>query len=184
MHDISEIAELQQKLDGLTPPPDIETSEDVIIRVNQLSIAMNTLTSTIDSLTNTIDLLTPAIGEIYITASNENPSVKFGGVWEQIKDVFLLAAGDTYTAGSIGGAAVHFLTVNEMPSHTHAMTRPQWNRNETSGSETNVASYGVTNKTDTNFYENTTGNIHETGGGSAHNNMPPYLTVYVWKRVA
>jgi hypothetical protein len=22
------------------------------------------------------------------------------------------------------------------------------------------------------------------GGGAAHNNMPPYLTVYIWKRVA
>lgn len=73
IHDISDINGLQRKLDELTPPPEIETSEYVIIRVNQLSTTVNDLNNTInilnssinqlnneiDGLNNTIDMLTP-----------------------------------------------------------------------------------------------------------------------------
>ena len=179
IHEMSEIDGLQERLDAVVPPPDmdIENSEDIIIRVNQLTQMINNLNSTIDA-------LIPAVGEIYISTSNENPSLRFGGTWKQIKDAFLLAAGDAYSLGSIGGEVIHTLTIDEMPSHTHALTRPQWVRTETSGVESNVAAYGVTNKTDTNFYEGTTGNIYETGGGQPHNNMPPYIVVSVWERIA
>lgn len=173
LHQISEINGLQTKLDGLTPPTDIETSEDVIIRVNQLSIAMN-------ELTNTINALTPSVGEIYITTVNENPSVKFGGIWEQIKDVFLLSAGDEYVAGSTGGESKHTLTVDEMPAHGHEFNRHQLWRDETVPVSGLSDGYGVSNKT-LDIYRDSTTSI---GGGVAHNNMPPYLTVYVWKRVA
>lgn len=43
----------------------------------------------------------------------------FGGTWEQIKDTFILAAGDTYKAGTTGGEATHILTTDEMPAHNH-----------------------------------------------------------------
>ena len=43
----------------------------------------------------------------------------YNGTWEQIKDAFLLAAGDDYIAGSTGGEATHTLTVDEMPKHSH-----------------------------------------------------------------
>lgn len=179
IHDMSDINGLQQRIDELTPPPDIETSEDVIIRVNQLSIAMNNMNDVINNLNASIDSLIPSIGEIYITISNENPSLKFGGTWEQIKDTFLLASGDVYNAGSIGGEAMHTLTIEEMPTHTHTYKRHTLNREDTSP-ETGEDAYGVSNKTlDTR--EGTTG---LTGGNQAHNNMPPYLAVYVWKRVA
>lgn len=137
-----------------------------------------------NDLINTVNMLTPSIGEIYLTISDENPSVKFGGTWEQIKDVFLLSAGDNYVAGSIGGESEHVLTVDEMPSHTHELNRPQWSRYEQTGTDSGVEAYGVTNKTDTNIYNNTTGSIINTGGNQAHNNMPPYLVVYAWKRIA
>ena len=173
IHEISEVHDLQRRLDELTPPTDIETSDDVIIRVNQLSLAIN-------DLTNTIGLLTPSIGEVYITTSNENPSVKFGGIWEQIKDVFLLAAGDEYIAGSIGGESEHVLTVDEIPSHSHIFNRHQLWRTEDVPEAGTSDGYGASNKT-LAVYSDNTGSI---GGGQAHNNMPPYLTVYVWKRVA
>lgn len=177
VHEINEINGLQQRFDDLSFLPDIETSDDVLVKVVQLSNSVSTLTDMVNK-------LMPAIGEIYITLSDENPSLKFGGTWEQIKDTFLLASGDVYATGSIGGEAMHTLTIDEMPAHTHALTRPQWSRTEPNGTETDVAAYGVTNKTDTNMFEGTTGNIYETGGGQPHNNMPPYLAVYVWKRVA
>lgn len=73
----------------------------------------------------TIDKIYP-IGSIYISANNINPTFVFGGVWEQIKDVFLLSDGDVYVSGDKGGNATHThstnghtLTIAEMPSHTH-----------------------------------------------------------------
>ena len=61
------------------------------------------------------------IGSIYLTvAGNTSPASLFGGTWERIKDCFLLAAGDTYQAGVTGGESSHILSVNEMPSHSHA----------------------------------------------------------------
>ena len=59
------------------------------------------------------------VGSIYMSVNDTNPHDLFGGTWEQIKDRFLLAAGDTYAAGRTGGEAQHKLTVDEMPSHNH-----------------------------------------------------------------
>lgn len=172
IHEISDVNGLQRKIDELTHPTDIETSEDVIIKINQLSL-------TINDLTNTINSLIPSIGEIYITTSDENPSVKFGGTWEQIKDTFLLASGDVYSVGSTGGEATHTLTIEEMPSHTHDYKRHAFDRND-SDPMTGEDIYGANNKT----LDAHMGISESTGGGQAHNNMPPYLAVFVWKRVA
>ena len=186
MHEISDINGLQRRLDELTPPPDIETSDDVIIKINQLSLAMNDMTITINDMTNTINnlsytvnLLTPDVGEIYMTTSSENPNVKFGGTWEQIKDVFLLSAGDKYVAGLIGGEEEHVLTIDEMPSHSHTFNRHQLWRTEDVPEAGTSDGYGASNKTLSVYADNTS----MTGGSQAHNNMPPYLVVYVWKRV-
>ena len=180
IHEISDISGLQRKLDELTPPADIETSDDVILKINQLSFAFNDMTNTINDLTNKVNLLVPSIGEIYITISNEDPSLKFGGVWEQIKDTFLLASGDTYAAGSVGGEAAHTLTIEEIPAHTHDFNRHQLWRTEEVPTAGTSDGYGVSNKTLEVYRDTTT----STGGNIAHNNMPPYLAVYVWKRVA
>lgn len=125
------------------------------------------------------DLIYP-IGAIYLSVSATNPAILFGGKWEQIKDRFLLAAGDTYRAGSTGGEATHKLTINEMPAHKH------WTQDIAPGL---YAGWG--NKSQdgwiTQAVSQTNGGNWETantGGGQAHNNMPPYLTVYMWKRVA
>ena len=119
------------------------------------------------------------VGAVYISTSDINPTELFGfGTWEQIEDAFLLCAGKTYQAGSTGGEAEHNLTVDEIPSHTHSFLRHMLNRDD-EGTDTGESGYGVTNKT-INIYETETGSV---GGGQAHNNMPPYLTVYAWKRV-
>ena len=62
------------------------------------------------------------IGSIYMSVNNVNPSTIFGGTWEQIKDKFLLACGDTYNNGATGGEATHTLNVNEIPTHNHTYT--------------------------------------------------------------
>lgn len=117
------------------------------------------------------------VGSIYMSVSGTNPSVLFGGTWEQIKDTFLLSAGDEYEAGSIGGEKEHVLTLTEMPNHRHGVA----NYNE-NGAELTDRSPVLLGQTRTGW-EGSAFTSYE-GGGKAHNNMPPYLTVYMWKRTS
>lgn len=111
---------------------------------------------------------------MYLSASATDPATLFGGTWERIQDRFLLCAGTTYAAGSTGGEAEHALTVSEMPSHSHTDTyNPASNGTfERAGGAT--VALAATKQTYTGY----------SGGGAAHNNMPPYLAVYAWQRVA
>ena len=128
--------------------------------------------------TNTVlDMVYP-VGSIYMSVTAVDPSTLFGGTWEQIKDRFLLAAGITYTGGATGGEATHKLTVSEMPDHGHSVA-------VAGGTD----SYGMTRTAISGFASKTAGwtdssTVIHTGGGAAHNNMPPYLVVYIWKRTA
>ena len=124
------------------------------------------------------DLIYP-IGAIYLSVSATNPAILFGGKWEQIKDRFLLAAGDIYAIGTTGGEATHKLTIEEMPSHKHQIktNNDDWNNSPNGGN------YGTTHDGANSWY-NTNWYTENSGGNAAHNNMPPYLTVYMWKRVA
>ena len=121
------------------------------------------------------------VGSIYLSVSDANPTTIFGGTWVQIKDTFLLACGDTYTAGDTGGEATHTLTVNEMPSHNHAPLTSDYRFTEQKASSGSTDPSSSGSGTWLGGTESTTGN---TGGGQAHNNMPPYLAVYMWKRTA
>lgn len=125
------------------------------------------------------------VGSIYQTTSSTfNPQTAWGGTWERIKDRFLLAAGDTYTGGSTGGEATHKLTVQELPSHQHVMIV----NNEGSSSSWVPQFDGYVIKTDcvTQSKKNYQAKLAQNGAGldQAHNNMPPYIAVYVWKRTA
>lgn len=119
------------------------------------------------------------IGSIYISESEANPGELFGGTWERIKDRFLLSAGDTYKAGSIGGEEEHILTVDEMPTHNHELVRPAWYSYEW---QTGGQIYMEQSTTSLTVLDDT--HIQFAGGSQPHNNMPPYTTVYVWKRIS
>lgn len=144
-----------------------------------------------------IDLIYP-VGAIYMSVNNVNPGAVLGGTWVQIKDAFLLACGDTYANAATGGEATHVLTENEMPSHAHyptgstAAERDTWRAaliKDISGRSGKLAMasgsdrYGVASNA---AWEDVglAGETGSTGGGQAHNNMPPYLAVYMWKRTA
>ena len=127
------------------------------------------------------------VGAVYISVNSTDPGELFGGTWEQIKDVFLLAAGNTYTAGSTGGEANHTLTEDEMPSHAHDTSNAlALGENIAAGGGTG-AQYPWVYTSDTNIKidgQRVVTKVNSTGGSQAHNNMPPYLTVYMWKRVS
>lgn len=121
------------------------------------------------------DALKPyPVGAIYMSLNSVSPAELFGGTWERLKDRFLLGAGDSYALGATGGEAYHTLTVDEMPSHSHEVPH---------------AALAVADQAFTWGNENLrgAGNSHwtkEMGSNLPHNNMPPYLAVYMWKRIA
>ena len=132
-----------------------------------------------------LNLIYP-VGSIYMSVSSTSPATFLGGTWEQIKDRFLLASGSSYAAGATGGAATHTLTQSEMPAHNHDHYHCIFN----GATHTEGYKYGM-------GYQNNQGAvmagykdnqadyyIGNTGGNQPHNNMPPYLAVYVWKRTA
>ena len=148
------------------------------------------------------DLVYP-VGKIIYTSKADNPATYLGGgTWEQIKDTFLLAAGDTYAAGTTGGEASHALTKAELPDHIHhaysysngqndwslltvkraGVSRVQISTSSSSGRYAVVTDAGkgasyiewpYTTKVDEPELQ-----------GLSHNNMPPYKVVYIWERTA
>ena len=133
------------------------------------------------AINNFIDTIYP-LGSIYITTSNTAPGSLFPGTyWLPIYDRFLLGGGSVYKAGSTGGEATHTLTLGEMPTHTH----PMYSSNS-GGDSTwtpDEGSYHIDSvTTDEKTYWARLG-MDSAGSGMAHNNMPPYLAVYIWKRV-
>lgn len=153
-----------------------------------------------------IDLIYP-VGSPYISFNNTNPSTLFGGTWEQIKDCFLLAAGDTYTAGSTGGSADAVVVSH---NHTQAAHSHYPNKGSNYGfatyelgsgigrvkvstsSGTRYAWVGASGASSADasginwsaYTDSKTPAINSTGEDGTGKNMPPYLTVYMWKRTA
>ena len=127
------------------------------------------------------------IGDIYLTLRDENPSNRWGGTtWERIKDRFLLAAGDSYATGGTGGEASHTLTVSEMPSHRHGSSSYQVGYPSSYTGSDNYVTFVNNGTTSSNAGGSGDGTVKTSyvGGSAAHNNMPPYLTVHMWKRVS
>lgn len=122
------------------------------------------------------------VGSVYISASATSPASFMGGTWEQLKDRFLVGAGSTYANGATGGEATHTLTVNEMPSHGH----------EIAFDDSESSPIGKASGTANGVYPSGgwvsgrawTLNAKSSGGSQPHNNMPPYLAVNMWKRIA
>ena len=120
------------------------------------------------------------VGSIYMSVNSTNPSNYFGGTWEQIKDRFLLACGSAYSNGSIGGSATH--------KHISPLT---WLNQGNSNWVGTTNKYGFTEVTDRDFYgASVVKTVYDnsieklTYNTSTENSIPPYLAVYVWKRVA
>ena len=179
------------------------------IDLSYLEDGISTNTESINSLTNNLINLIYPVGSIYMSVNNVSPASFLGGTWEAIKDRFLLAAGSSYSAGSTGGAATVILTENEIPSHTHSrgtmnivgsFNHPTWAATDmSSGSVSGAFTHGngvtfqytgmtdnkrVSAKFSFDASKAWTGETSSIGGDAAHNNMPPYLTVYIWKRIS
>ena len=118
-----------------------------------------------------LDYIYP-VGSIYMSYSHNNPATMFGGTWVRIENAFLWGCDDSGTIGQTGGENTHTLTVNELPAHSHGSVYS----GNVSGTKTHawLASGGTSMAYGT----------VATGGGQAHNNMPPYIQVSMWRRTA
>lgn len=138
------------------------------------------------------------IGSLYLSTNSASPASFIGGTWERVKDRFLLAAGDSYSAGSTGGAKTHTHAVDGIWADMYLQSDSSSQRDkgflvmkskDHSGTWTSMsfaiqdngtltrASYGE-HELDVQYGTSISGTL-----GSA-SSLPPYLTVYVWKRVA
>lgn len=170
---------------------------NIVKKISRTDSTVADLSDAISAIPDTvIDMVYP-IGSVYMSVGNTNPEVLFGGTWEQIEDTFLLSAGSTYTAGDTGGEATHTLSTGEMPAHTHGskslsgtLSAYTWSTGSSSGIVTketpyqNMDMYGGSNIGHNYYTINATHEHNSVGSGTAHNNMPPYLVVYMWKRIA
>lgn len=124
-----------------------------------------------------IDKIYP-IGSIYLSVSEVDPAILFGGVWESFSTGRTLVGVDTSqtefnTVQKTGGEKKHTLTIDEIPSHRHAYGDYY---GIAGGTKFNVVAYNNV----TSYPE---GGTVATGGDKAHNNLQPYITCYMWKRV-
>ena len=128
------------------------------------------------------------VGSIYMSVNAADPGTLIGGTWERIKDRFLLSAGDTYAAGSTGGSAKATL-----PSHTHKVGGGDydlWGAKKGKGSTEpgnqisgDAKYYAAATGGSTDNYK-WLGSVDSKGVSDVSQaNMPPYLAVYVWKRI-
>lgn len=132
------------------------------------------------------------VGAVYISTNATDPGMLFGGTWARIKDSFLLAAGDVYAAGATGGSASNDLHnepvhagVGFVDGSTIGFDAPDDDTFEEGGVQLNYSFMPSHTAT-------ATGMLIRYGSAltrgvklfGALNNLPPYLTVYIWQRTA
>ena len=190
-----DVTQLKQDVRNLQTSVNENTSD-----ISSLTTKVDNNTSDISSLTTKVDNNTSQItslhrmiavywktlypiGSIYISTNrNFNPNTSWGGTWVKTAEGrCLIGANDTYLLGSTGGEAEHTLTSDEMPRHSHGI----YGADSRSGSITlDKPTFSYLDTGQKTTYTSGILGTELTGGGSAHNNMQPYLAVYMWERTA
>ena len=174
----------QSKIEELTAnhDQDVDQVKKDLATTAATANSANSLATTLNS---TRLNKTYPVGSIYISYSNTNPASLFGGTWESYGTGRTLVGVDTSqtefnTIGKTGGEKTHKLTIAEMPYHTHDFNRPKfW------GSEIELTQSGsIYGQTNTVLPNAVSGRVNGEGGGQDHNNLQPYITVYMWRRVS
>lgn len=148
------------------------------------------------------------VGSIYLTLSPTNPSQYFVGTWLPFAKGRTLVGVDSDSfipnpaweewiadpnpedprepprslpglyngSGKIGGEETHTLTIDEMPAHAHGRRTSAGGRGSADNDSSGSRGY--------KWHDSGNSQTESTGGGQPHNNMPPYITCYMWLRIA
>lgn len=126
------------------------------------------------------------VGAVYLSIYSTNPSTYFGGTWQQFgQGRMLVGVGTgtdvngqsrTFSSQITGGEYTHALTIDEMPAHNHSFDTG--GVSVASGSKYNRV-YNASSYSANHTYQST-----PRGGGQAHNNLPPFIAVYMWVRTS
>ena len=152
-----------------------------------------------------LDMVYP-VGSIYLSTNATNPTVLFGGTWKAYaQGRVLIGAGTgtdsrsekkTFAAGDTGGEYNHQLTVGELATHSHSASSSSTGAHSHGAAGNRgwdgTSKFGFSDQTNTSATLNTNSSgshshtitVKNTGSNAAHNNMQPYLTVYIWQRTA
>ena len=153
------------------------------VKTNAVSIVSVSETSQDSDLIKQLKLAMNPVGTILTTTNSANPTTYIGGTWERYGQGRALVGvdenDDDFSAiGKTGGEKKHTLTIEEMPSHAHSM-----GRTANSGSSDYSGQKVMGAPFNSSFYQ-TSAATNPTGGDKAHNNLQPYVAVYIWKRTA
>lgn len=126
-------------------------------------------------LTNAPDLSTP-----------EKVAAIYGyGTWERYGiDRVTVGAGGDYAAGSVGGEAKHALTVAELPKDIGKFDAISWANNNSLTRGAFTVEQRHLDRTMPSGTDAGDALFTLSGGGAAHNNMPPYIGTYKYRRIA
>lgn len=152
---------------------DGETVENKISNLDKVAITKEQV----------LDMFFP-VGSIYTSVNKTDPGTTMGGTWVEFAKGRTLVGVDTSqiefdTVEKTGGDKKHTLTVDEIPSHKHPWKGySAGNLYTGSGSGVDYALFG----SDV-WSRDANKGIQDAGGGQPHNNLQPYITVYIWKRI-
>ncbi len=154
------------------------------------------------------------VGYVFTSVDPTSPQTMFGGTWVRIGQGRVLVGQDPTqtefdTVGETGGEKTHALSTGEMPNHSHTINHNHaafdtgtggnhthvLTRKTAAGTSTGVVRGGATASADgttaadgghthTANVPAYSGDSGAVGSGTAHNNLQPYLVVYMWKRTA
>lgn len=213
-NDVSSIINIDNVPNAIKATQDSRGQKIDTTYIKNISVLDNTLTIYKgDGSATNLDIISfnqiYPIGAIYMSTVSTNPATLFKiGNWEALPAGRVLLAqgtstwGVNYSAGSTGGEDKHTLTVSESASHnhtgsattsgsthTHALTMRASHGKSGNGGVPRFgdgdvwSDYKTQNLSAAGEHSHAI-TINNSGGGQAHNNMQPYLSVYMWKRTS
>ena len=120
------------------------------------------------------------IGSYYWSEKSISPDNIFGGKWKKIEGRFLFASNYNHSVGETGGEERHYLTIDEIPSHSHQYVKfkneTTLSKKHSDGDYVCPSNSGSSSWTETEY-------TSSKGSSNSHNNMPPFLVANCWKRI-
>lgn len=129
------------------------------------------------------------VGSYYWSNDSTSPATLFGGTWEALPAGYtLIAQGSgsdsfgsfTYEAGEKYGERMHKLTTDEMPNHSHTYTLDTTKKGVHQDQGSWFVDAGTIGETATGKMRS----VDATGKNVAHENLPPMVAAYGWRRTA